>query len=282
MTKYAETMRSKKEWLLVLSKYTEIEQLHADAKRKHPYTDALHDVTENVQSSKKRVSDKIADITAQLADAPENLAALADDKRCLKEDTFGLTKQLAQANNLLACKDAHIASLKAQVCTKTGSNGGTHSRNATSSTQVNRYSAAPDGKGKCDYQKKIARLNSKMAKADCAQEHSACQLEKMEKCLELKEREIMMLIGKLADQPFRNMLDTPMKSPADSPVCALSLKQHLQYMTMADALVCNKPSCGHTTPRMCAEGYPTDESSDVSASCSNHKSNVKSVCFALD
>ncbi|KAI7823459.1 hypothetical protein BX661DRAFT_200148 [Kickxella alabastrina] len=131
MTKYAETMRSKKEWLLVLSKYTEIEQLHADAKRKHPYTDALHDVTENVQSSKKR----------------------------------------------------------AQVCTKTGSNGGTHSRNATSSTQ----------------------------------------------------------------------------SPADSPVCALSLKQHLQYMTMADAL-----------------GYPTDESSDVSASCSNHKSNVKSVCFALD
>ncbi|KAI7830017.1 hypothetical protein BX661DRAFT_197723 [Kickxella alabastrina] len=49
------------------------------------------------------------------------------------------------------------------------------------------------------------------------------------------------------------------------PVHALTLKQHLQYVTMADAL-----------------GYPTDGSSNVSASCSNHKSNDKSMRLALD
>ncbi|KAJ1945984.1 hypothetical protein GGF37_001419 [Kickxella alabastrina] len=290
---------------LVLSKHAEIEQLHADAKRKRPYTDALHDATEHVQSSKKRTSDKIADITAQLADAQEDLAALADDKRRLKEETFSLTKQLTQANNSLACKDAHIASLKAQACTETGSNGGARTRHATSGAQVNGCPTAPDSKGNCNHQNEIVRLNSKLTKADCAQEHSACQLEKMKRCLEIKEREIMALIGNLADQPFESrpmdgclgpkqsvkgtylefLIDTPntsMESPADNPVRASELKQRLRYVAVADALVQNRPSNDHTTPRTRAEDYPADGSSNVSTSRPNCKSNSKSVRFALD
>ncbi|KAI7828405.1 hypothetical protein BX661DRAFT_224382 [Kickxella alabastrina] len=290
---------------LVLSKHAEIEQLHADAKRKRPYTDALHDATEHVQSSKKRTSDKIADITAQLADAQEDLAALADDKRRLKEETFSLTKQLTQANNSLACKDAHIASLKAQACTETGSNGGARTRHATSGAQVNGCPTAPDSRGNCNHQNEIVRLNSKLTKADCAQEHSACQLEKMKRCLEIKEREIMALIGNLADQPFESrpmdgclgpkqsvkgtylefLIDTPntsMESPADNPVRASELKQRLRYVAVADALVQNRPSNDHTTPRTRAEDYPADGSSNVSTSRPNCKSNSKSVRFALD
>ncbi|KAJ1940473.1 hypothetical protein GGF37_003963 [Kickxella alabastrina] len=232
------------------------------------------------------------------------MAALADGKQRLKEETFSLTKQLAQANNSLACKDAHIASLKAQACTETGSNGGTRTRHATSGTQANRYSVAPDVKGNYNHQNEIAGLNSKLTKADRAQVHSARQLEKMKECLEVKEREIMTLIGKLADQPFGSgpmggclgpkqsvkgtylefPIDTPdtsMESPADNPVRASELKQHLRYVAVADSLVRNKPSCGHTAPRARAEDYPTDGSSNVSASRSNHKSNSKSVRFAM-
>ncbi|KAJ1891073.1 hypothetical protein LPJ66_007126, partial [Kickxella alabastrina] len=290
---------------LILSKYAEIEQLHTNSKRKRTCIDALHDATKHAQLSTKRASNKIADITARLANARKYLAVLADDKRRLKEYTFSLTKQLAQANNLFARKNVHIASLEAQARTETGSNGGTHTRHATSGTQINRYSAAPDGKGNCDHQNKIVRLNSKMTKTDCAQEHSARQLEKMEKCLEVKEWKIMTLIGKLANQPFGSgpmygclgpkqsvkgtylefLIDTPntsMKSPAESPVRAPALKQHLQYVAVANALVRNRLRCGHTALRMRAEDYPTDGSSNVSASRSNRKSNSKSVRFALD
>ncbi|KAJ1894321.1 hypothetical protein LPJ66_005258 [Kickxella alabastrina] len=290
---------------LVLSKHADIERLHANAKRKSPYTDALHDATKHVQSSKKRASDKIADITAQLADARKDLAALADDKRRLKEDTFSLTKQLAQANNLLACKDTHITRLKAQACTETGSNGSTRTRHATSSAQVNGCPTAPDSKGNCDHQNEIVRLNSKLTKADRAQKHSARQLEKMKRFLEVKEREIMTLIGKLADLSFESgpidgclgpkqsvkgtylefLIDTPdtsMESPADNPVRASELKQHLRYVAVADALVRNRPSNNHTAPHTRVEEHPTDGSSNVSASRSNCKSNSKSVRFALD
>ncbi|KAJ1895803.1 hypothetical protein LPJ66_004366 [Kickxella alabastrina] len=290
---------------LVLSKHAEIEQLRANVKRKRTYTGAPHDATEHAQSFKKRASDKIADITAQLADTRKDLAALADNKRRLKEDTVSLAKQLAQANNSLACKDAHITSLEAQARTETGSNDGTRTRHATSGTQVNRYSAAPNGKGNWDHQNKIARLNSKLTKADRAQEHSARQLEKMEKWLEVKERDIMTLIEKLADQPFGsgpmdrglgpkqsvkgiylefliNTPDTSMESPAESPVRASALKQHLQYVAVANSLVRNGPSNGHTAPRTRAEDYPTDGSSNVSASHSNHKYNGKIVRFAPD
>ncbi|KAJ1893842.1 hypothetical protein LPJ66_005523 [Kickxella alabastrina] len=342
MTKYAEATRRENEWLqsendrlrsernrlrgkneelqrndaitqkthkalysLVLSKHADIEQLRADAKRKCPYTDALHNATDHVQSSKKRASDKIADVTAQLADARKDLAALADDKRRLKEDIVSLTKQLAQANNSLARKDAHIASLEVQARIDTGSNGGTRTRHATSGDQVNRCPTAPDSKGNCDHQNEIVRLNSKLTKADRAQEHSACQLDNMGKSLEVKEREIMTLIGKLADQPFGsgpmdgclgpkqsvkgtylefliNTPDTSMESPADSPVRSSALKQHLRYVAVADALVQNRPSNGHTAPRTCAEDYLTDGSYNVSASRSNCKSNSKSVHFAVD
>ncbi|KAJ1894356.1 hypothetical protein LPJ66_005237 [Kickxella alabastrina] len=226
---------------------------------------------ENKNSDRNRLR---TDITAQLADAREDLAALADDKWHLKENIFSLTEQLAQANNSLTRKDAHIASLEAQGRTKTGSNGGTHTRHATSGTQVNRCLAAPDGKGNCNHQNEIARLNSKLTKVDHAQEHSAHQLEKMKKWLEVKEQDIMTLIGKLADQPFGSGPMGRRLGPKQS--------QHFQYVAVADALVHNKPSYGHTAPRTRAEDYPTDGSSNINASRSTHKSNGKSVRFALD